>query len=86
VAAAWTTPLAFVFIDGGHGRQPARLDYEGWAGHVRPGGLLAVHDVFTDPGDGGLAPYEEIYRPAVASGRFVEVGAAGSLRVLRRVG
>ena len=30
VAAAWRSPLAFVFIDGGHGEEPARLDYEGW--------------------------------------------------------
>ncbi len=29
VAATWTTPLSFLFIDGGHGEEPARLDYEG---------------------------------------------------------
>ncbi len=85
VAAAWATPLAFLFIDGGHGREPARLDYEGWAGHVRGGGVLAAHDVFTDPEAGGRAPYEEIYRPAVDSGRFAELGRTGSLRWLRRV-
>src|SRR5687767_2430222 len=43
VAAAWATPLAFVFIDGGHGDEPARLDYEGWTPHVVPGGTLAIH-------------------------------------------
>lgn len=85
VAGVWGTPLALVFIDGGHGRQPARRDYQGWSRHVRPGGLLVVHDVFTDPADGGLAPYEKIYRPAVASGMFEEVGSAGSLRVLLRI-
>jgi hypothetical protein len=52
---------------------------------VAPGGLLAVHDVFPDPADGGRPPYEEIYLPALASGRFEEVAAVGSLRVLRRV-
>ncbi len=85
VAAAWATPLALLFIDGGHGREPARLDYEGWAPHVRTGGVLAVHDVFTDPAQGGQAPYEEIYRPAVGSGRFAEIRRVGSLRVLRRL-
>ena len=85
VAAAWATPLAFVFIDGGHGRDPARLDYEGWAPHVRADGVLAVHDVFEDPAAGGQAPYDEIYRPAVDSGRFAEVGRAGSLRWLRKL-
>jgi predicted O-methyltransferase YrrM len=83
VAAAWATPLAFLFIDGGHGVEPARADYEGWTPHVAPGGLLAIHDVFPDPADGGRPPYEEIYLPALASGRFTEVSATGSLRVLR---
>jgi predicted O-methyltransferase YrrM len=86
VAAHWSTPLALCFIDGGHGVEPARADYAGWTPHVAPGGLLAIHDVFPDPADGGRPPYEDIYLPALASGRFVEVSATGSLRVLRRVG
>jgi predicted O-methyltransferase YrrM len=85
VARAWATPLAFLFIDGGHGVEPARLDYELWTGHVVPGGTLAIHDVFPDPADGGRPPYEQIYRPAVESGRFAEAQAVGSLRVLTRV-
>jgi predicted O-methyltransferase YrrM len=86
VAAQWSTPLAFLFIDGGHGVEPARRDYAGWTPHVATGGLLAIHDVFPDPADGGRPPYEDIYLPAVASGRFEDVSATGSLRVLRRVG
>lgn len=84
VARHWATPLSFLFIDGGHGAEPARADYEGWTPHVGPGGLLAIHDVFADPADGGQAPHDHIYRPAIDSGRFQEVGATGSLRVLRR--
>ena len=84
VAANWATPLAFLFVDGGHGVEPARADYEGWTPHVAVGGLLAIHDVFADPADGGRPPYEEIYRPALDSGRFEEIGATGSFRVLRR--
>jgi MMP 1-O-methyltransferase len=85
VAAAWTTPLSLLFIDGGHGVEPARADYAGWTPKVALGGVLAIHDVFPDPADGGRPPYEEIYRPALASGRFAEERAVGSLRVLRRV-
>lgn len=84
VARFWTTPCALVFIDGGHGEEPADLDYRLWTPHVAPGGLLAVHDVFPDPADGGRPPYERIYVPALASGRFEELSATGSLRVLRR--
>lgn len=85
VAAHWGAPLALCFIDGGHGAAPARADYAGWAPHVAPGGLLAIHDVFPDPAAGGRPPYEDIYLPALASGLFDEVSACGSLRVLRRV-
>lgn len=85
VAAAWSIPLSFLFIDGGHGDEPARLDYEGWTPHVAPGGTLAIHDVFPDPADGGRPPYEQIFLPAVESGRFEVRTEVGSLRVLTRV-
>lgn len=85
VARAWRTPLAFLFIDGGHGDEPARLDYEGWVPHVALGGTLAIHDVFPDPADGGRPPYEQIFRPALDSGRFRLASATGSLRVLTRI-
>ncbi|MGD9996555.1 MAG: class I SAM-dependent methyltransferase [Ilumatobacteraceae bacterium] len=85
VARAWRTPLAFLFVDGGHGELPARLDYEGWTPHVAPGGTLAIHDVFPDPADGGRPPYEQIYVPAIESGRFRLTSTCGSLRILERV-
>jgi predicted O-methyltransferase YrrM len=83
VAAAWTTPLALLFIDGGHAVEHCIADYDGWARHVAVAGLLAAHDVFPDPADGGTAPYEHIYLPALRDG-FVEVRHVGSLRVLRK--
>lgn len=85
VARWWRAPLALLFVDGGHGAGPAHADYEGWAPHVAPGGLLAIHDVFPNPADGGRPPYE-LYRRALDSGAFAEISATGSLRVLRRVG
>jgi MMP 1-O-methyltransferase len=85
IARHWTTPLAFLFIDGGHGVEPATLDYELWTPHVATGGTLAIHDVFPNPADGGRPPYENIFLPAVQSGLFKEISATGSLRVLQRV-
>ena len=84
LASLWATPLALVFIDGGHGTEPAHRDYEGWSPHVGPGGLLAIHDVFEDPADGGRPPFE-IWCRALAGGCFREQAAVGSLRVLRCV-
>lgn len=84
VASVWTIPLSFLFIDGGHGEDSARTDYEGWTPHVAVGGTLAIHDVFPDPADGGRPPYKQIYLPAIDSGRFDELAVTGSLRILRR--
>ena len=48
-----------------------------------PDGVLAMHDVFPDPTEGGRPPFE-VYQQALASGEFVEIEAVGSLRILRR--
>jgi predicted O-methyltransferase YrrM len=82
VARHWRTPLGLVFIDGGHSQDSADADYAGWAVHLAPGGVLAIHDVFPNPKDGGRPPYV-IYQRALADG-FVEQAVEGSLRLLRR--
>ena len=84
VASLWATPLALLFIDGGHGAEPAHLDYDGWSPHVAPGGLMAIHDVFEDPADGGRPPYE-IWCRAIAEGHFRPQRTIGSLRILEHV-
>jgi predicted O-methyltransferase YrrM len=85
VARGWGTPLELLFIDGGHSEDAANADFDGWAPWVAVGGGLVIHDVFPDPRDGGRPPYH-IYCRAIESGDFIEVGATGSLRVLRRTG
>ncbi len=80
VARHWGTGLGLLFIDGGHALDVAMADYEAWAGFVLPDGLLAIHDVFEDPADGGQAPYE-VWLRAVADG-FTPTSTSGSLRTL----
>jgi hypothetical protein len=84
VAALWSTPLAMLFIDGGHSEEEAQTDYGAWSPHVMVGGVLAIHDVFPDPADGGQPPYH-VYLRALDSGDFREVRQVGSLRVLERI-
>ncbi|MDA9666575.1 class I SAM-dependent methyltransferase [Luminiphilus sp.] len=83
-AAHWAGPLSVVFIDGGHSLDSALADYRHWAPRIGPGGILAIHDVFPDPADGGQAPHT-IWRLAQQSGLFTPEGAVGSLRALRRL-
>jgi hypothetical protein len=84
VARWWAAPLSLLFIDGGHGEATARSDFESWVPKVAQGGLLAVHDVFADPRDGGQVPYE-LFCEVLSSGQFELAGAVGSLRLLRRL-
>lgn len=87
VAAACGRPCALVFVDGGHAPEVVERDYEAWAPLVAPGGVLAFHDVFADPAEGGQGPFR-CYEAARRSGRFrpLEDGDAGSLRCLEAAG
>ena len=83
IARHWSTPLGYIFIDGGHSEEAVQSDYEGWTPSLLTGGLLAIHDVFEDPADGGQAPFH-VYRRAIEDG-YAEVKSVGSLRVLERL-
>ena len=85
IASHWQTPLALLFIDGGHGEDPAKADYAGWVPKVQHGGILAIHDVFPNRNDGGRPTYECIYLPAMESGEWKEINVEGSLRILQRI-
>jgi len=80
----WSEPLAMVFIDGGHSDQAANDDYDVWHPHIIQGGLLAIHDVFPNPEDGGRPPFY-IYTKAKESGLFKEVDMINSLALLERL-
>jgi predicted O-methyltransferase YrrM len=83
VAQHWRTPLALLFIDGGHAEEHAQNDYSGFAHWLAPGGGLVIHDVFERPEDGGQAPFH-VWQRAVAGGAFEPAETVGSMRVLVR--
>ncbi len=82
-AREWATPLSLVFIDGGHVFETVLSDYSLWSPHIVGGGYLLIHDIFSDPAQGGQAPYR-VYQQALDSGRFREVSIVKSLAVLQR--
>jgi len=82
-AALFGGEAGMVFIDGGHTHEAANADYEAWSGRVVRGGILAIHDLFPDPAEGGQAPIE-IYRRALSSGAFDELPMTKTLGVLRK--
>jgi predicted O-methyltransferase YrrM len=82
-ASSWATPLALVFIDGGHAFETAWQDYLCWSGHIMAGGYLLIHDIFKDPTQGGQAPYD-VYKRALATGLYDALEMTGTLGVLCR--
>ena len=84
VSRYWKIPLSMVFIDGGHTMEAALNDFNNWKDKIIKGGILAIHDVFPNPDDGGRPPYE-IYRKALSEKNFKEVEAVKSLRVLEKL-
>ena len=67
VAESWNSPLAMVFIDGGHSLETAMNDFRSWHEKIISGGALVIHDIFENPEDGGQAPYE-VYMHALKNG------------------
>lgn len=84
VARFWKIPLQMVFIDGGHSYASAFTDYACWVSHIQPGGYLVIHDIFTDPSQGGQAPYY-IYKRALASELFIALPMVKTLGILKRL-
>lgn len=79
----WATPLGMLFIDGGHSEEAAQTDFQSWSTFIKPGGILAIHDIFPNPADGGQAPYN-IWKLAKASGLFEELPTVNTLGLFRR--
>lgn len=83
VGKAWATPLAFVFVDGGHSHEMSREDCLTWSRHIQRGGVLAVHDVFAKPEDGGQGPYLAV-QAVLERGGFEWLVSVSSLAILRK--
>jgi len=77
-------PFSMIFIDGGHSKEAAVIDYKLWSSKLARGGLLAIHDVFPNPDDGGRPPYD-IYCMALESNNFEKIDLIGSLGLLKKI-
>lgn len=69
---AWRTPLRLLLISTPDTAAADRA-YDDWSHWVAGGGLLALRDA------------EDLYRRAVATGKFRTLAATGSLRILQRI-
>lgn len=75
--------LSLVFIDGGHSEQAVFSDFYSWSPQIISGGYLCVHDIFSNPADGGQAPYN-MFEYARKMDIWDYVGQIETLGILRR--
>ncbi len=73
VAAGWERPISFLWIDGDHTYQGARLDFDGFAPYLLAGGIIAFHDALHE----FAGPIRVFVEDVLGSARF---GAAGFVR------
>lgn len=84
VARHWATPLGFVFVDGGHSPENSMADCMLWSAQLAQGGILAVHDLFEFPEDGGQGPFLGFQRVLQECG-FEKIAQVKSLGFLRKI-
>jgi len=70
IAPAWARPISFLWIDGDHSYRGAKADFDGFAAHVIPGGVIAFHDALHE----FAGPIRVFVEDVLRSDRF---GAAG---------
>ena len=82
LAPDWNRPLRFLWIDGDHTYQGARTDFDNFAHHLRPGSLVAFHDVL-HPAEGPIRTFCE---QVLLSSAFGPCGICGSIGWAQFVG
>ena len=82
LATNWNRPLRFLWIDGDHTYTGAKTDFDNFAQHLRPGSVVAFHDVL-HPAEGPIRTFCE---QVLLSSAFGPCGLCGSIGWAQFVG
>lgn len=44
MASSWSNPIDFLYIDGDHRYEAVKQDFDDWFKHIKPNGVLLLHD------------------------------------------
>lgn len=83
VCQHWQVPLSMLFIDGGHSDEATLHDFLNWPQHLNKGGILAVHDIFQNPLEGGQAPFNAL-QALLKKGDYDFIQRIDSMEVYRK--
>lgn len=75
LAQQWSRPLRMLWIDGDHTYEGVLSDFENFAPHLIPGGIIAMHDVM----HGFIGPDRVFLEKILASDNFGATGIVGSV-------
>ena len=75
LATIWNRPLRFLWIDGDHTYKGAQTDFNNFVQHLRPGAVVALHDVL-HPAEGPIRIFCE---QVLLSSSFGVCGLCGSI-------
>ncbi len=75
MAAGWSRPIRFLWIDGDHGYGGAKSDFDGYAPHVLPYGIVALHDALHE----FSGPIRVFVEDVLRSDRYGEAGFVRSI-------
>jgi predicted O-methyltransferase YrrM len=64
-AAEWSEPIDMLFIDAEHTYEALKSDIEAWWPHLKPGGILAIHDYRDAQFPGVTKAFDEKFGSAV---------------------
>ena len=84
VGARWERPIDLLFLDGDQSYPAARADFLLWSAHLRPGGVLAVHNSLSTDQDHDGA--RRVVAELVRRPDYVGVEVVGSTTFARRAG
>jgi len=84
----WDDSIDFLLIDGDHSYEGVSRDWQDWSPHVRPGGIVALHDArvfdsgWVEPSDGPVRLRESIERGGAPGWEVMD--GVDSLAIVRR--
>jgi predicted O-methyltransferase YrrM len=83
-AAGFKDPIDLLFIDGAHEYDAVLQDYDQWSPLLRPGGMIAFHDVVTEDNPDPEGPIKVARQHIFDNPRWTDVKLVDALLVARK--
>ena len=83
-ADTFNKEIDFLFIDGNHDLEVVMKDYELWSPLIKVGGLIAFHDVVSDPNEEPPGPRIVVESRIMNNPSWVDVKQVDSLLIARK--